>query len=208
MARWAGHTIAGIGVLFVYLMVFPAFFRPANTPSWTSFHSLSAFFRCVEDDPIPWLSVYDTHSECTLSPPPQATTQPAITLSPPPVPSPATLPSATISSEPEGAVSIGMDDVISRKVLAVIARDYVKHWKTLGPFLDLSRQQEIAITETYPNNYHLQKWECLEVWSDMKGTGATYRAFITAAEEARDHDLAHRVKDMTKSQSPSPPPTS
>ena len=105
-------------------------------------------------------------------------------------------------------MSIGIDDVISRKVLAVIARDYVKHWKMLGPFLDLSRQQEIAITETYPNNYHLQKRECLEVWSDMKGTGATYRAFITAAEEARDRDLAHRVKDMTKSQSPSSPPTS
>ena len=134
-----------------------------------------------------------------------ASPPPAATLSPP---SPATLPSATISSEPEGAVSIGIDDVISRKVLAVIARDYVKHWKILGPFLDLSRQQEIAITETYPNNYHLQKRECLEVWSDTKGTGATYRAFITAAEEARDRDLAHRVKDMTKSQSPSPPSTS
>ena len=142
----------------------PATPHPATVDGsvWTCSQMSKKFGDIPEDDPIPWLSVCDTHSECTLSPPPQATTQPAITLSPPPVPSPATLPSATISSEPEGAMSIGIDDVISRKVLAVIARDYVKHWKILGPFLDLSRQQEIAITETYPNNYHLQKWECQE----------------------------------------------
>ena len=69
----------------------------------------------------------------------------------------------------------------------------------------MCKWREIAISQSYPSDYHLQKRECLEVWSDMKGTGATYRAFITAAEEAHDRDLAHRVKDMTKSQSPSSP---
>ena len=89
---------------------------------WTCSQMSKKFGDIPEDDPIPWLSVCDTHSECTLSlppqatlsPPPQATTQPATTLFPPPVPSPATLPSATISSEPEGTVSIGIDAVISR----------------------------------------------------------------------------------------------
>ena len=92
-----------------------------------------------------------------------------------------------------------MDDVISRKALAVIARDHVKDWKILGPFLDLSLQQETEIVNSYPQNYRMQKWKCLEVWKEMKGEGATYRALITAAEEAEDRDLADRVRNMTQS---------
>ena len=91
-----------------------------------------------------------------------------------------------------------MDDVINRKDLAVIARDHVKSWQTLGPFLDLSTQNETSITNSNLS-YELQKRKCLEMWSEMKGTGATYGSFIRVAEEAHELDLAHAVKDMVKS---------
>ena len=123
----AGKTIGYTNNTPIPAIVCPAHLatpHPATVDGsvWTCSQMSKKFGDIPEDDPIPWLSVCDTHSECTLSlppqatlsPPPQATTQPATTLFPPPVPSPATLPSATISSEPEGTVSIGIDDVISR----------------------------------------------------------------------------------------------
>ena len=88
-----------------------------------------------------------------------------------------------------------MDDVISRKTLAVIARDHLNDWKKLGPFLDLSRQQETAIAHSSPD-YGLQKQECLEVWKEVKGDGATFRAIISAAEEAEDQQLADNIRNM------------
>ena len=88
-----------------------------------------------------------------------------------------------------------LDDVISRKTLAVIARDHLNDWKTLGPFLDLSRQQETAIAHSSPD-YGLQKRECLEVWQEVKGDGATCRALISAAEEAEDQQLADNIRKL------------
>ena len=92
-----------------------------------------------------------------------------------------------------------MDDVISRKALAVTARDHVRNWRELGPFLELTRQQETEIMESNSTNYGLQKRECLEVWKEMKGDGATYQALITAAEEAEERELADNIKKMTQS---------
>ena len=92
-----------------------------------------------------------------------------------------------------------MDNVISRRALAVIARDHVRNWRELGPFLELTRQQETEILESNSTNYGLQKRECLEVWKEMKGDGATYQALITAAEEAEERELADNVKKMTQS---------
>ena len=88
-----------------------------------------------------------------------------------------------------------MDGVISRKTLAVIARDHLNDWKKLGPFLDLSRQQETAIAHSSPD-YGLQKRECLEVWKEVKGDGATYEALISAAEEAEDQQLADNIRNI------------
>ena len=88
-----------------------------------------------------------------------------------------------------------LDDVISRKNLAVIARDHLNDWKKLGPFLDLSRQQETAIAHSSPD-YGLQKRECLEVWKEVKEDGATYRALISAAEEAEDQQLVDNIRNM------------
>ena len=88
-----------------------------------------------------------------------------------------------------------LDDVISRKSLTVIARDHLNNWKTLGPFLDLTRQQETAIAYSSPD-FGLQKRECLEVWKEKRGKEATYRALISAAEEAGDQLLADNIRDM------------
>ena len=90
-----------------------------------------------------------------------------------------------------------LDDVISRKSMAVIARDHLNDWKKLGPFLDLSRQQETAIANSSPD-YGLQKRECLEVWQENKGKEATYHALISAAEEAEDKKLADKIRDLLR----------
>ena len=89
-----------------------------------------------------------------------------------------------------------MDDVISRRYLAAIAKNHITHWEPLGPFLDLTRQQEVEIAQKYRDNYGLQKRECLEVWKEMKGDGTTYRALISAAEEAEDQQLADSIRKL------------
>ncbi|CAI8050056.1 hypothetical protein GBAR_LOCUS27538 [Geodia barretti] len=84
---------------------------------------------------------------------------------------------ATVSTAPHPVSSI---PVISRMSLTVIARDHLKNWKTFGPFLGLTEQQETAIANNNPHDYDLQKRECLEVWKKRRGREATYRALISA----------------------------
>ena len=54
----------------------------------------------------------------------------------------------------------------------------------------------MEIVQKYRDNYRLQKRECLEVWQEVKGGGATYRALISAAEEAEDQQLADAIRNM------------
>ena len=89
-----------------------------------------------------------------------------------------------------------MDRVISERDLAVIARDHVTDWGSLAPFLGLTRAQEQEIAMSYQGDYGKQKRECLSVWKEIEGERATYRAFISAAEEAGNQQLAHSVRDL------------
>ena len=89
-----------------------------------------------------------------------------------------------------------MDRVISDRDLAVIARDHVTHWRSLAPFLGLSRAQKKEIDESFKWDYEAQKMECLEVWKEERGREATYQALISAAEEAENLQLAHTVRDL------------
>jgi hypothetical protein len=89
-----------------------------------------------------------------------------------------------------------LDRVISDRDLAVIARDHVTHWGSLAPFLGLTRAQEQEIAMSYQGDYGKQKRECLSVWKEIEGERATYRAFISAAEEAGNQQLAHTVRDL------------
>ena len=88
------------------------------------------------------------------------------------------------------------DEVVSNIHLAVLARDHLTQWERLHPFLGLSRPQKKEIARSYPGDYGLQKQECLEVWKEAKGGGATYRALISAAEEAKDQEFADAIRDM------------
>ena len=88
--------------------------------------------------------------------------------------------------------------MISRRDLAIIARDYISDWRQLVPFLELCRPQETEILQSHPANYGLQKRECLELWKEMKGDRATYRALITAAEDAENRELADKITRMTQ----------
>ena len=85
--------------------------------------------------------------------------------------------------------------VISERDLAIIARDHVKDWKALRPFLGLSRSKEREIVH---KDYGMQKQECLEVWKEIKGKEATYSALISAAEDAKAQRLADSVKALRK----------
>ena len=93
---------------------------------------------------------------------------------------------------------MGLDDEVSDKQLAVIARDNGFDWERLRPYLGLSRAHTKQIHTAYPRDHGMQRLECLEVWKEVKGKEATYRALVTAAEEARDQRLADNVKDMLK----------
>ena len=90
----------------------------------------------------------------------------------------------------------GLDEEVSDRDLAKIARDHVTDWKSLRPFLGLSRSNEKEIVQSYPTDYGKQKQECLEVWKEMKGKEATYSALIRAAKDAKSQSLADSVRAM------------
>ena len=95
-----------------------------------------------------------------------------------------------------GAPDGGLDRVISERDLVVIARDHVTHWGSLATFLGLTVPKEQEIAMSYPGDYGKQKRECLYMWRKMEGEKATYRAFISAAEEAGNQLLAHTVRGL------------
>jgi hypothetical protein len=169
-------------------------------------------FGDVAEDSIPWLSLCPSHTAessasshpaCgTPSPLPSSSLSPPLTELPTPVssvslPPPSTTPPPTTTTATVAAGE-GLDQVISDRDLAVIARDLLTEWENLRPFLELSRAQEKEVARSYPNQYGRQKRECLELWKEGKGAGATYRVFVAAAEEARDQELADSVRSMAR----------
>ena len=92
-------------------------------------------------------------------------------------------------------ISGRLEEIFSGGDVAVRARDHLVRWEPLRPHLGLSRQKEEAIRQTY-KYYEQQKRECLEEWKKLKGNKATYGEFITAAEEAKDKQLADGVRAM------------
>ena len=85
--------------------------------------------------------------------------------------------------------------VVSVEDVPVIARKYLKEWEPLRPYLGLSPQKKIEIFTSH-SDYEKQKQECLDVWKETKGDEATYSALITAAEKAKDQQLADSVRAM------------
>ena len=89
-----------------------------------------------------------------------------------------------------------LDKEVTDVHIAVIAREYMTNWEKLWPHLDLSRPQKEEISKSYIREYGEQKCECLNKWKEKKGNKATYRAFIDAAEQAKDKKLADDVREM------------
>ena len=96
--------------------------------------------------------------------------------------------------------------MVSDKDVATIARDHLTDWESLRPYLGLNRPQEAEINKTH-HDYKKQKQECLQEWKELKGTEATYGAFITAAEEAKNQQLADGVRAMLRTASKDPTST-
>ena len=88
-----------------------------------------------------------------------------------------------------------LEEVVSDKDVATIARDHLTDWESLRPYLGLSYTQEVEINKTH-RDYKKQKQECLQEWKELKGKEATYGAFIIAAEEAKRQQLADAVRGM------------
>ena len=97
-------------------------------------------------------------------------------------------------------MSVELEDEVSDKDLATIARDHLSNWESLRPYLELSHAQKEEIRRSCPGDYGKQKQECLEVWKQTKGNEATYRALITAAEDAKEQILADSIRNMLTSQ--------
>lgn len=87
-----------------------------------------------------------------------------------------------------------LDTPVSDEDLATIA-DYITKWEVLRPHLGLTYPQEVVIRNTF-HDYDDQKREALQKWTELKGEGATYRAFITAANKASNTKLVDKVKAM------------
>ena len=94
-----------------------------------------------------------------------------------------------------GILTGRLEEVVSDKDVATIAREHLTDWESLRPYLGLSHPQEAEIHQTH-RDYGKQKQECLQEWKELKGNEATYGAFITAAEEARNQRLADGVRAM------------
>ena len=97
-----------------------------------------------------------------------------------------------------------LEEVISDEDVATIVRDHLTDWESLRPYLGLCRPQQVQIRNSYPGDYGKQSRECLEVWKEMKGNEATFGALITAAEKAKNQQLADAVKTMLAAKAPSP----
>ncbi|CAI8058445.1 hypothetical protein GBAR_LOCUS31785 [Geodia barretti] len=88
-----------------------------------------------------------------------------------------------------------LDDVISRKSLTVMPGIISITGRHLGHFWTSLDSKKLPLPTALLTSA-LQKRECLEVWKEKRGREATYRALISAAEEAGDQLLADNIRDM------------
>ena len=100
-------------------------------------------------------------------------------------------------SHPTFVGGINLTMVISLEHLDKISREYLTQWESLSPSLGLTVVEEEDIRRTY-KEYVDQKRAVLRRWKHNKGNGATYGAFIAAAEGISNMELADGVRDLMK----------
>ena len=72
-------------------------------------------------------------------------------------------------------------------------------WEELAPYLGLTPAEEEAIQVDYQGRYGLQKRQALRKWKAKFGRGpkgATYRQLIIALCDARDKEMAEKVREL------------
>ena len=72
-------------------------------------------------------------------------------------------------------------------------------WEELAPYLGLTEAEEEAIQVDYQGRYGLQKRQALRKWKAKFGRGpkgATYRQLIVALCDARDKEMAEKVREL------------
>ena len=90
-----------------------------------------------------------------------------------------------------------LDIPVSYADIAIVAADFLVNWEELSPHLELTRQQEAEIRNTF-KDYGTQKREVLSKWKKIKGNAATYRVFIAAATATSNIELVDNVKAMLR----------
>ena len=92
---------------------------------------------------------------------------------------------------------VGGANIISLEHLDKISREYLTQWEALSTSLGLTVVEEEDICRTH-KEYADQKRAVLRRWKHNKGNGATYSAFIAAAEGISNMELADGVRELMK----------
>ena len=88
--------------------------------------------------------------------------------------------------------STSIDAIVSDKDLETIARKHITDWESLCPYLGLNRTEKKHICNSY-RTYKAKCQECLELWKEKKGSGATYNELITVAKDVNNQQLADAI---------------
>ena len=103
-----------------------------------------------------------------------------------------------MSSEATDSPSGPLDSPVSNIHIAKIAKDFVRNWEKLAPYLRLLPAHEDAIKRD-GRRYDDQKREALLIWKELNGRKATYKALIVIAKEVSNVELAENIEALVAS---------
>ena len=107
-----------------------------------------------------------------------------------------------MSSEATDSSSGPLDSPVSDRHIAKIAKDFIRNWEELAPYLRLLPTREYEIKKGGRYAYGDQKREALRMWKEQNGRKATYRALIVVAEQVSNVELAENIEALVAPQPP------
>ena len=99
-----------------------------------------------------------------------------------------------MSSETTDWPGGALDSTVSDIHIAKIAKDFIRNWEELAPYLRLLPAREYEIKKD--GRYGDQKREALRMWKERNGRKATYRALIVVAEQVSNVELAENIEAL------------
>ena len=103
-----------------------------------------------------------------------------------------------MSSEATDSPGGPLDSPVSDIHIAKIAKDFIRNWEELAPYLRLLPAREYEIKKD--GRYGDQKREALRMWKERNGRKATYRALIVVAEQVSNVELAENIEALAAPQ--------